>query len=73
MQAAGRRATDAHQIMTSLAARVSSEIDDLPTNGAPLVEMHDDDSLVTSIERAIGVKKEVVENIAVARTRSQDL
>ena len=73
MHAAGRRAIEAYATTTKSAVRLAKEIDELPSNGTPIVELHEEDSLVLEIEKVIASSEDALANIAVARTKSQDV
>lgn len=72
MQVTCHQAIEAYAEVAAKADRVAHELDKYP-EGAPLVEIHDDDSLVVSIDQARGAKDDVQSTIAVARTRSQEI
>lgn len=75
MQAAGKRAAEAHAAAQRAAKRVTDQIDSLPSTGAPMVEIskEEDNSLVISVEKALRTKEDSHQAIAIARTKSRDI
>lgn len=54
MQAAGKRACDAHKRTRALAEEINEELDQITqTGGVPNVELHEEDSLVIVVKEAI--------------------
>lgn len=54
LQSAGARASDAYARVTRAVDRLCEEMDEVtPPLGTPKVEIHDEDSLVTSVAEAI--------------------
>ena len=63
MQAAGIRATDAHASVKRHAKRLTEELDEVTApHGVQVVELSEEDSLVTSVTNVIAANKPVTEN-----------
>lgn len=63
MQAAGIRAADAHASVKRHAKRLMNELDEVTApHGVQVVELSEEDSLVTSVSNVIAANKQPVEN-----------